>query len=100
MALLKAEVDVYIPEPLPEMAEPETQLSRERKRKGKAPMELSVSTGVPPHEPVPFTIFREEQEPMAQPPAEEEESVLVIQTPCSKRIAAAKRKHGQKLPGQ
>ena len=44
-------------------------------------MELLVSTGVPPHAPVPFTIFREEWEPTAQPLAEEEEElVLVIPT--------------------
>ena len=78
--LLTAHDDVYVPEPLPEITEPEEQLKRERKRKGKAPMELPVSTGVPPYEPVPFTIFRDEREPTAQQPAEEDEPVLVIPT--------------------
>ena len=78
--LLTAPDDVYIPEALPEIAEPEAQLSRERRRKGKAPMELPVSTGVPPYEPVPFTIFIEEWEPTAQPPMIDEEPELVIPT--------------------
>ena len=44
-------------------------------------MDLPVSTGAPPYEPVPFTISREEREPTAQLPAEEEEEpVLVIPT--------------------
>ena len=66
--------DVYIPEALPEEAD------LERRCKGKAPMVLSISTGVPSHEPVPFRILREEQEPTAQPPIIEDELELVIPT--------------------
>ena len=72
--ILTTSDDVYILEPLPE----ETDL--ERRRKGKAPMVLPVSTREPPHEPVPFTIFREEWEPIAQPPIIEDEHELVIPT--------------------
>ena len=50
-ALLTAHEDAYIPEPLPESLADEEHQQRERKRKGKAPMELPVSTGAPPHEP-------------------------------------------------
>ena len=43
-------------------------------------MELLVSTGVPPKEPLPFTIFREEREPTAQLPVVKDERELLILT--------------------
>ena len=78
--MLTTHDDVYIPEPLPDIAKPEALLARERRRKGKAPMELPVSTGVPSYDPVPFTIFREERELTSQAPLIDEEPDLVIPT--------------------
>ena len=79
-AVLTAHNGVYIPEPLPKIAAQDAQLALEQRRKGKAWMALPLSTGVPPNEPVSFTIFREEWEPTAQPPVVEEEPELVIPT--------------------
>ena len=80
------------------MAEPEAQLSRERRRKVKAPMGLLVSAGVAPQELVLFTIFRKEREPTAQPPIIKDETVLVIPTQipdtCTKKTTMEKRENG------
>ena len=77
---LTAQDDVYIPEPLWEVAAQNAHIVAERRHKGKAPMELLVSTGVPPKEPLPFTIFREEREPTAQLPVVKDERELLILT--------------------
>ena len=76
-APLTASEDVYIPEPLPEV--PEDHEQRERRRKGKAPMDPPASTGATPHEPVPQSTQEQREPAVNAAVAVDEEPVLVIQ---------------------
>ena len=79
-ATLIAQDDVYIPTALPEATASETHVPVEQKRTGKAPMELLVSTRVPPNELVPLTVFREQTPVAAQALVVEDEPELLILT--------------------
>ena len=78
MVSLTSHDDVYIPERLPEIVATETHAAMEWKWKGKAPIELLVSTGVVPNESVPLSIFREEAQGTTQPSLTEDEPTNVV----------------------
>ena len=104
-AVLTAQDDVYIPEPLPKIAEPEEQLLRELKRKGELRWNYRYRPGF--YRASRYLLQFSEKSGNLQlnhMPRKKKNRCWLFrhryQTPCSQRIAAAKGKHGQKLPGQ